>query len=83
MATNAHGHHAAAPRSGSCCSPANDGGCCARSQSAPGVAIDPVCGMEVDRHAPSGGSSDLDGTTYYFCSTFCRAKFAGAAGNER
>jgi YHS domain-containing protein len=39
--------------------------------------------MEVDRNAPSGGSFDLDGTTYYFCSTFCRAKFAGVAGNER
>jgi YHS domain-containing protein len=83
MATNTHGHHEAAPRAGSCCSPANDGGCCARPEGAAGVAIDPVCGMEVDRNAPSGGSLALGGTTYYFCSPFCRAKFAGTAASER
>ena len=38
--------------------------------------IDPVCGMRV---VPSraAGSHEYAGTTYYFCSTGCLAKFAG------
>ena len=82
MATNTHDHHAPVLRAGSCCGPANDSGCCAGRKSAPDAAVDPVCGMEVDRRGPNGGSFDLEGTTYYFCSTFCRAKFAATAANE-
>lgn len=41
--------------------------------------IDPVCGMEVDRSSPTGGTADLNGTRHYFCSVFCRAKFADNA----
>jgi Cu+-exporting ATPase len=37
-------------------------------------AIDPVCGMTVDP-ARAAGSVDLHGTTYYFCSKGCVAKF--------
>src|SRR5690606_34242175 len=36
---------------------------------------DPVCGMSVDP-ARAAGSHSHDGTTYYFCSTSCAAKFA-------
>jgi Cu+-exporting ATPase len=36
---------------------------------------DPVCGMTVDPHATAHRQS-LAGTTYYFCSAGCRAKFA-------
>ena len=38
------------------------------------MAVDPVCGMTVnpDRAA---GSVDYDGTTYYFCSKSCAARF--------
>ncbi len=38
------------------------------------MAVDPVCGMTVnpDRAA---GTVDHDGTTYYFCSKSCVAKF--------
>ena len=42
-------------------------------------AIDPVCGMSVDRaKAPS---VERDGRTYYFCSEHCRHEFQGAAGH--
>src|SRR6185295_11919471 len=37
--------------------------------------IDPVCGMTVDPTKNKGGSFDYNGTTYYFCSPGCRAKF--------
>jgi Cu+-exporting ATPase len=40
------------------------------------TAIDPVCKMEVDTEAPPGGTYELDGTTYYFCSPGCREDFA-------
>lgn len=48
---------------------------------------DPVCGMVIDeRHAV--GTSDYNGTRYYFCSEDCRTEFdenpqdyaAGATG---
>ena len=49
--------------------------CCHDSANAP--AKDPVCGMTVDpSHA--AGSHEHDGTTYYFCSTHCLAKFKAA-----
>ncbi len=41
---------------------------------APAAAIDPVCGMTVDR-ATSKHRFDHDGTTFHFCSAGCRTKF--------
>ena len=42
---------------------------------APAMALDPVCGMEVDvDHAPA--TLEAEGTRYYFCSTGCRDEFA-------
>ena len=38
------------------------------------VAIDPVCGMEVDP-AQAAGQSDYGGQTYYFCSPGCKGQF--------
>jgi YHS domain-containing protein len=38
-------------------------------------AIDPVCQMEVDVSNPPGGSSEHEGTMYYFCGTGCRVAF--------
>ena len=39
------------------------------------TAIDPVCGMTVTK-AKAAASFDYKGTTYYFCSTGCRDRFA-------
>jgi Cu+-exporting ATPase len=39
-----------------------------------GMATDPVCGMTVDP-TTAAGSADFRGTTYWFCSTHCLAKF--------
>ncbi|HEY7781134.1 MAG TPA: YHS domain-containing protein [Ktedonobacterales bacterium] len=41
------------------------------------MAIDPVCGMEVDTDRPAG-TSEYEGTTYYFCSTGCKRRFDAA-----
>jgi YHS domain-containing protein len=38
------------------------------------MAIDPVCGMEVDE-ASAAGQSEYQGTTYYFCSPGCKRAF--------
>jgi len=38
------------------------------------MALDPVCGMTVDP-ARAAGQVEHDGTTYYFCSKGCAAKF--------
>ena len=38
------------------------------------MAIDPVCGMEVDEQSASG-KSERDGKTYYFCSQECQEEF--------
>ncbi|HXF57422.1 MAG TPA: heavy metal translocating P-type ATPase [Actinomycetota bacterium] len=38
------------------------------------MALDPVCGMEVDP-AQAAGSQEYQGTTYYFCSTSCLERF--------
>jgi YHS domain-containing protein len=35
---------------------------------------DPVCGMSVGE-PPAGGTSEYQGTTYYFCSSGCKARF--------
>ncbi|HEY2355592.1 MAG TPA: permease [Gaiellaceae bacterium] len=40
-------------------------------------AIDPVCGMQVEK-ANASASLELDGETYYFCSDHCKHKFASA-----
>jgi YHS domain-containing protein len=37
-------------------------------------AIDPVCGMTVNKQS-AAGTSVRDGQTYYFCSTGCKTKF--------
>jgi YHS domain-containing protein len=39
--------------------------------------------MEVDRASPPGGVLDIGGQKYFFCSTFCRAKFAGSKAGAR
>jgi len=38
------------------------------------MAIDPVCGMEVDEEK-AAGVSEYNGKEYYFCSTLCQNKF--------
>jgi YHS domain-containing protein len=38
------------------------------------VAIDPVCGMEVDTETATL-TSEHDGTTYYFCGKGCKLDF--------
>lgn len=46
---------------------------------APAMAVDPICGMSVDP-AHAAGSSQRDGTTFYFCGLGCKARFdAGGA----
>ena len=40
-----------------------------------GTAVDPVCGMDVDKRAPGGGMLEHNGTTYYFCGHGCKAEF--------
>ncbi len=39
------------------------------------TAIDPICKMEVDTDNPNGGSSEYQGTTYYFCAPGCKVSF--------
>ena len=38
------------------------------------MAIDPVCGMEVDVTNPAA-TSEYNGQTYYFCSLGCKVSF--------
>lgn len=38
------------------------------------MAIDPVCGMEVDEKQATG-KSEYEGKTYYFCSAECQEEF--------
>jgi hypothetical protein len=40
-----------------------------------GYAIDPVCGMQVEV-ANASASVERDGVTYWFCSDYCRQRFA-------
>jgi len=49
---------------------------------APAMALDPLCGMEVDP-AHAGATLDADGTRYYFCSTGCRDEFAARRQSKR
>ena len=39
------------------------------------IAIDPVCGMDVDPEDAGGGSYSYKNRTFYFCSPSCREKF--------
>jgi len=41
---------------------------------APATAVDPVCGMTVEI-ASARGSTDYNGTTYYFCCPGCLGRF--------
>jgi YHS domain-containing protein len=72
---NAHDHHPV----GTCCAPRSghetERSCCGTAKRAQSGAIDPICQMEVERSAPGGGSVEVGGETFYFCSTFCRARF--------
>ncbi len=38
------------------------------------MAIDPVCGMQVEE-SRAAGKSAYKGITYYFCSTHCKTAF--------
>ena len=49
-------------------------GCC-HAPAAGATAIDPVCGMTVDAANPRGGSAEVDGIAYHFCSAKCRERF--------
>ncbi|MGD9715410.1 MAG: YHS domain-containing protein, partial [Thermomicrobiales bacterium] len=44
-------------------------------QSTGAMALDPVCGMQVDPHG-AAWTHVHGGTTYYFCAESCRTKFA-------
>ncbi len=48
-----------------------------RTEPASTHAIDPICGMSVDRATCL--SCERDGTTWYFCCEFCRTKFLNPA----
>jgi Uncharacterized conserved protein len=37
-------------------------------------AKDPVCGMTISREQ-AAGQSEHEGTTFYFCSSSCKARF--------
>ncbi len=45
-----------------------------RSVSDEGVAIDPVCGMQVAKDSPAA-VADVDGVRYYFCAPRCQDRF--------
>lgn len=38
------------------------------------MAIDPVCGMDVDEKS-AAATSEYQGKTYYFCCRACKTKF--------
>jgi len=58
--------------------PAKAGSCCGDNHAAasPGMAKDPVCGMDVDPHTAKFRAEHA-GRTYYFCAAGCRTKFIG------
>jgi YHS domain-containing protein len=39
------------------------------------TAVDPICKMDVDTENPSGGQSEYQGTSYYFCAPGCKKAF--------
>lgn len=42
--------------------------------------VDPVCGMTIS-HDGAAGTSQYEGTTYYFCSAACKQRFDAAPGS--
>lgn len=50
---------------------------------APTEAVDPVCGMTVDPATAKGGSAEVDGKTYFFCSSGCRKAFLDKHGGHK
>jgi len=68
MSDHPHDHHGSTP--------AQAGSCCGHGDAAasPGMAKDPVCGMDVDPHTAKF-RADHGGRTYYFCAAGCRTKF--------
>jgi len=44
------------------------------------LVVDPVCGMLIDP-ADAAGSSQYDGTTYYFCASSCKSEFDTGHGS--
>ncbi|MDB5342032.1 MAG: actP [Schlesneria sp.] len=48
--------------------------CCAHNSQAAVTALDPVCGMTVER-ATAAATASHAGETYYFCSSHCHQKF--------
>lgn len=44
------------------------------------MAVDPVCGMEVDPDK-AAASSTYEGNTYYFCAQECKQKFDSEPGH--
>ena len=44
------------------------------------MAIDPVCGMEVDDRTTKDRAT-YEGHTYYFCSSDCREEFQSSPGD--
>jgi len=72
MSDHPHDHHGSTPaRAGSCCGHSHTA---ASPGVAPGMAKDPVCGMDVDPHTAKF-RADHGGRTYYFCAAGCRTKF--------
>lgn len=68
MSDHPHDHHGSTPaRAGSCCGHGD-------AAASPGMAKDPVCGMDVDPHTAKF-RADHGGRTYYFCAAGCRTKF--------
>lgn len=47
----------------------------AATEAAPALVIDPVCKMKIDPTKAKGGSLELKGETFFFCSTSCRTAF--------
>jgi YHS domain-containing protein len=44
------------------------------AESSPDASVDPICGMDVAMEGAKF-TSELDGTTYYFCCEYCKNKF--------
>ena len=63
-----HNHeHSHSPDDHSCCS--------IDHKKETGLVKDPVCGMMIDPKTAKGGSTNLNGETFYFCSPKCKIKF--------
>lgn len=48
-----------------------------RREEGPVAAVDPVCGMTIEE-SDAVGTSEYEGTTYYFCSKDCKEEFDSA-----